>query len=261
MARSAAPRAPALVVLLMSAMAMTALAFAPPFAPLLAPVGPSARAAAPGCAHPRLRSRLPPARPSLLPPGRHACGVHKRRQSLQWSVQMAADGAGDPGEGITANDRKYMDRALELARQGEGRTFPNPCVGCVLVKDGEVVGEGFHPKAGMPHAEIYALYMAGERAKGATAYVTLEPCNHFGRTPPCSQAFVDAQVNRLSERSRARANDRQADVHVLGARCRAWSWRCGIPTPWSTARASPRCRATQCASMSWMGRKRSRRAS
>ena len=169
MARSAAPRAPALVVLLsvlMSAMATTALAFAPPFAPLLAPVGPSARAAAPGGAHPR----LPPARPSLLPPGRHACGVHKRRQSLRWSLQMAADGAGDPGEGITATDREYMDRALELARQGEGRTFPNPCVGGVLVKDGEVVGEGFHPKAGMPHAEIYALYMAGERAKGATAY-------------------------------------------------------------------------------------------
>lgn len=109
---------------------------------------------------------------------------------------MRADAA-EIGNGITQEDRGFMALALGLARKGKGRTFPNPCVGCVLVKDGEIVGQGYHPKAGMPHAEIYALYMAGDRAAGATAYVTLEPCNHFGRTPPCSQAFVDAKVARV----------------------------------------------------------------
>ncbi|MEW5310562.1 MAG: hypothetical protein WDW38_002348 [Sanguina aurantia] len=90
-----------------------------------------------------------------------------------------------------------MRQALELARRGLGQTHPNPAVGCVIVKDGKVVGEGFHPKAGMPHAEVYALRGAGNAALGATAYVTLEPCNHYGRTPPCSRALVEAGVARV----------------------------------------------------------------
>jgi diaminohydroxyphosphoribosylaminopyrimidine deaminase / 5-amino-6-(5-phosphoribosylamino)uracil reductase len=93
--------------------------------------------------------------------------------------------------------RVWMQRCLTLARQGLGRTAPNPMVGCVVVKDGEVVGEGFHPKAGEPHAEVFALRMAGDRAKNATLYVSLEPCNHYGRTPPCSEAVVEAGVARV----------------------------------------------------------------
>ena len=91
-----------------------------------------------------------------------------------------------------------MRRALELARRGEGQTHPNPAVGCVIVDAaGTVVGEGYHPRAGMPHAEVYALRAAGRAAAGATAYVTLEPCNHYGRTPPCSRALVAAGVARV----------------------------------------------------------------
>ncbi|MGB6302078.1 MAG: bifunctional diaminohydroxyphosphoribosylaminopyrimidine deaminase/5-amino-6-(5-phosphoribosylamino)uracil reductase RibD [Rivularia sp. (in: cyanobacteria)] len=85
-----------------------------------------------------------------------------------------------------------MQRCLELARRGLGRTSPNPMVGAVVVKDGEIVGEGFHPRAGEPHAEVFALKAAGENARGATIYVSLEPCNHYGRTPPCSEAVVAA---------------------------------------------------------------------
>lgn len=90
-----------------------------------------------------------------------------------------------------------MQRCLELARQAAGRTSPNPLVGCVIVQDGEIVGEGFHPKAGEPHAEVFALQAAGDRATGATAYVSLEPCNHYGRTPPCTEALIQAQVARV----------------------------------------------------------------
>jgi diaminohydroxyphosphoribosylaminopyrimidine deaminase/5-amino-6-(5-phosphoribosylamino)uracil reductase len=93
--------------------------------------------------------------------------------------------------------RFWMQRCLTLARQGLGRTAPNPMVGCVVVKDGEVVGEGFHPKAGEPHAEVFALREAGDRAQNATLYVSLEPCNHFGRTPPCSEAVVRSGVTRV----------------------------------------------------------------
>lgn len=98
---------------------------------------------------------------------------------------------------LTHEDRAYMRDALALAKRAKGATFPNPIVGCVIVNDGKVVGEGFHPKAGKPHAEVYALRAAGALARGATAYVTLEPCNHHGRTPPCSQALVDAGVARV----------------------------------------------------------------
>ncbi len=96
-----------------------------------------------------------------------------------------------------ATDRQHMIRALELARRGFDTTHPNPRVGCVLVRDGEVVGEGWHRRAGEPHAEAYALAEAGERARGATAYVTLEPCCHHGRTPPCTDGLLAAGVRRV----------------------------------------------------------------
>ncbi|MDA8428747.1 MAG: bifunctional diaminohydroxyphosphoribosylaminopyrimidine deaminase/5-amino-6-(5-phosphoribosylamino)uracil reductase RibD [Geobacteraceae bacterium] len=94
-------------------------------------------------------------------------------------------------------DLKYMKRALTLARKGIGRTSPNPAVGCVIVKQGTVIGEGWHKKAGGPHAEIHALQMAGDRATGAEVYVTLEPCCHTGKTPPCSEALIKAGVKRV----------------------------------------------------------------
>jgi diaminohydroxyphosphoribosylaminopyrimidine deaminase / 5-amino-6-(5-phosphoribosylamino)uracil reductase len=98
---------------------------------------------------------------------------------------------------FSAEDHRYMSRALQLAEQGRFTTSPNPNVGCVIVVDGQIVGEGFHLRAGGPHAEVHALRMAGEKAKGATAYVTLEPCSHFGRTPPCADALVNAGVKRV----------------------------------------------------------------
>ncbi len=87
-----------------------------------------------------------------------------------------------------------MKRALCLAKRGQGRTSPNPMVGAVLVKDGRIVGEGFHPRAGEPHAEIFALRQAGEQARGATLYVNREPCCYYGRTPPCTQSLIAAGV-------------------------------------------------------------------
>lgn len=90
-----------------------------------------------------------------------------------------------------------MARAIRLAEQGRYTTHPNPRVGCVLVRDGEIVGEGFHRRTGEPHAERNALAAAGARAHGATAYVTLEPCCHHGRTPPCSDGLIDAGVARV----------------------------------------------------------------
>lgn len=90
-----------------------------------------------------------------------------------------------------------MRRCVELARKALGRTAPNPLVGSVIVKDGQIVGEGYHPQAGQPHAEIFALRAAGDKAQGATLYVSLEPCNHYGRTPPCSEAVVAAGVAKV----------------------------------------------------------------
>lgn len=98
---------------------------------------------------------------------------------------------------FTADDHRYMTHALRLAEQGLYTTTPNPRVGCVIVKDAQIVGEGAHLKAGEPHAEVFALRQAGAHAKGATAYVTLEPCSHTGRTPPCAQALVDAGVSKV----------------------------------------------------------------
>ncbi|MFN3593832.1 MAG: bifunctional diaminohydroxyphosphoribosylaminopyrimidine deaminase/5-amino-6-(5-phosphoribosylamino)uracil reductase RibD [Thiobacillaceae bacterium] len=98
---------------------------------------------------------------------------------------------------FSAEDHTHMARALRLAARGLYTTTPNPCVGCVIVKDGQVVGEGWHARAGEPHAEIHALHAAGARARGATVYVTLEPCSHYGRTPPCAHALIDAGVARV----------------------------------------------------------------
>lgn len=100
-------------------------------------------------------------------------------------------------EPFSPQDVAFMQLALNLAKQGEFTTTPNPSVGCVLVKNGEVVGKGFHAKAGEPHAEVMALREAGEKACGATAYVTLEPCSHFGRTPPCAKGLVEAGVSKV----------------------------------------------------------------
>ena len=117
-----------------------------------------------------------------------------RRESASDADAPRASGTFD------ATDARYMRRALELAATATAaEVFPNPLVGCVVVdaRTDEVVGEGYHPKAGEPHAEVFALRAAGGRARGATAYVTLEPCDHFGRTPPCARALVDAGVARV----------------------------------------------------------------
>lgn len=96
------------------------------------------------------------------------------------------------------NDEIYMRRALELALMAEGDTSPNPMVGCVIVdEDGEIVGEGYHHKAGEPHAEVNALAEAKQNARGGTAYVTLEPCSHYGRTGPCCVALAKAGIKRV----------------------------------------------------------------
>lgn len=103
--------------------------------------------------------------------------------------------AGAAGDAV--GDAAYMQRALDLAERGRATVSPNPMVGCVLVRDREIVGEGWHERAGGPHAEIVALQAAGDRARGATAYVTLEPCNHTGRTGPCAQALAAAGVAKV----------------------------------------------------------------
>ena len=92
---------------------------------------------------------------------------------------------------------RYMRRALELAARGIGSASPNPMVGAVIVKSGRVIAEGFHKKAGADHAEIAAFKKAKGRAKGATMYVTLEPCNHFGKTPPCTDAILSAGIKKV----------------------------------------------------------------
>lgn len=98
---------------------------------------------------------------------------------------------------FSQQDQRFMLDAIELAKKGIYSTKPNPNVGCVIVKDGQVIGTGFHPRAGQPHAEVFALQMAGEHAEGATAYVTLEPCAHYGKTPPCAHALVRAKVAKV----------------------------------------------------------------
>lgn len=100
-------------------------------------------------------------------------------------------------EAAVNDDAFYMQRALELARQGQGLVEPNPMVGCVIVHQQQIVGEGWHQQFGGPHAEVHALAQAGEGARDATAYVTLEPCCHHGKTPPCSAALLQAGVRRV----------------------------------------------------------------
>lgn len=94
------------------------------------------------------------------------------------------------------NDKEYMKRAISLAILGEGKVNPNPLVGAVVVKNGKIVGEGWHKKYGDSHAEVYALDMAGKEAEGASIYVTLEPCSHYGKTPPCAKKIVDSGIKK-----------------------------------------------------------------
>jgi diaminohydroxyphosphoribosylaminopyrimidine deaminase/5-amino-6-(5-phosphoribosylamino)uracil reductase len=103
----------------------------------------------------------------------------------------------DDSAPATERDASYMSRALELAEQGWGQTAPNPMVGAVVVRDGEIVGEGFHARYGEAHAEVNALHAAGDHARGATLYVSLEPCAHVGKTPPCTGAIIAAGVSRV----------------------------------------------------------------
>ncbi|MBV1951474.1 MAG: bifunctional diaminohydroxyphosphoribosylaminopyrimidine deaminase/5-amino-6-(5-phosphoribosylamino)uracil reductase RibD [Cycloclasticus sp.] len=98
---------------------------------------------------------------------------------------------------FSANDNLFMARALELAEKGQYSAKPNPCVGCVIVQNEQIIAEGWHQYAGEGHAEVHALKAAGPQAKGATAYVTLEPCSHHGKTPPCANALMDAGVKRV----------------------------------------------------------------
>lgn len=95
------------------------------------------------------------------------------------------------------NHQFWMSKALQLARQGIYSTHPNPRVGCVIVKNNQLIGQGWHQLAGQPHAEVYALRQAGDQAKGATLYVTLEPCSHYGKTPPCAEAVIKAQITHV----------------------------------------------------------------
>lgn len=97
----------------------------------------------------------------------------------------------------TSADERFMQQALDAAARGRWTARPNPMVGCVVVRDGEVVGVGYHERAGQPHAEVNALRAAGDAARGATLYVNLEPCSHHGRTPPCTDAILDAGVGRV----------------------------------------------------------------
>jgi len=138
----------------------------------------------------------------------------------------------DPDPSMIENpeDAEYMQRALALAERGCNTTWPNPRVGCVLVREGSVVGEGWHQRCGGAHAEVHALHDAGEKARGATAYVTLEPCAHTGRTPPCADTLIDAGVTRAvvavsdpfpAVAGRRLATLRDAGVEVVEGVCAA----------------------------------------
>lgn len=95
------------------------------------------------------------------------------------------------------SDENFMREALRIAQNSRGRTSPNPLVGCVIVKNGKIIAEGWHRQAGTPHAEVHALNMAGDLAKNATLYVNLEPCSHFGRTPPCVNRIIDSGIKKV----------------------------------------------------------------
>src|SRR5204863_425052 len=112
----------------------------------------------------------------------------------------------------------HLERALELAERGRGTTHPNPVVGAVVVRDGEIVSEGWHERRGGPHAEVVALDAAGEQARGATLYVTMEPCAHHGSTPPCTEAVLRAGVAKVVAGSLAAGGGRAPTGRVLSAR-------------------------------------------
>jgi len=99
--------------------------------------------------------------------------------------------------GVDYMDTKYMKRALDLAKKGIGYTNPNPLVGAVIVKEGRIIGEGYHEVYGSNHAEVNAFRNASEDVKGATMYVTLEPCSHYGKTPPCANAIVEKGIKKV----------------------------------------------------------------
>lgn len=139
--------------------------------------------------HKHLRADLPPRHTF------HNVFSHPRITSTR---QFRHTFTASVGETVTLEDRRYMQEALDLATRALGQTHPNPAVGALILDaQGTIVGRGYHPQAGLPHAEVYALRAAGQAAEGGTAYVTLEPCNHFGRTPPCALALIDAKVSRV----------------------------------------------------------------
>src|SRR5262249_26770088 len=110
---------------------------------------------------------------------------------------QAARSAGHRAVTMNANDQLWMQRALQLAEQGRGHVEPNPLVGALIVRNGNIVGAGWHEKFGEPHAEINAITAAGDSAEDATLYVTLEPCCHQGKTPPCTDAIIRAGITRV----------------------------------------------------------------
>ncbi len=134
---------------------------------------------------------------------------------------------------MRAQDKRFIKISLELASKAKGLTSPNPCVGAVVVKNGRIIGKGYHKYAGGPHAEIYALRQAGKRAEGATLYVSLEPCSHYGRTPPCVDAIISSGIKRVVAAMKdpnpknngkglriLRRNGIKADVGILEAEAR-----------------------------------------
>jgi len=98
---------------------------------------------------------------------------------------------------VTAKHERFMMRAIELAKKAEGKTFPNPMVGALIVKGGKIIAEGYHRKAGTPHAEVIALRKASRKAENADLYVSLEPCAHYGKTPPCTEAIIKSGVKKV----------------------------------------------------------------
>ena len=134
----------------------------------------------------------------------------------------------------TELDLWHMRRALELAANGQGYVEPNPMVGCVIARGAEIIGEGWHRRFGGPHAEVEALRLAGARAAGATMYVTLEPCCHFGKTPPCTKAILASGVKRVVVAQRdpfpqVAAGGGMAELR--SGRHRSGSWRAGNRSP------------------------------
>ena len=139
------------------------------------------------------------------------------------------------------NDQRFMALALTLGRRGLGRTWPNPAVGAVIVKDGVIVGRGWTQPGGRPHAEVEALRRAGEAARGATLYVTLEPCSHHGKSPPCADAIVAAGLARVV----SAIEDPNPEVAGQGSRTASFGWHRGR-CRYRRGRSAPRsCRAHQ----------------